>query len=300
MCGGSFDLDYHIVRIYQYFQVLVVLILSACSGQTPGDTISTIAESPTPIHAPTSLDLNTYYIDDFNIAMTLIPAGEFLMGTVNGDVNTQPQHVVYLDAFYIDQTEVTNNQYAKCVKKQICKEPIDKSSSSRLDYYSNSKFDDFPVIYVTWEMASVYCEWRNARLPTEAEWEKAARGNIINKLYPWGDQDANCSIANYLSKDGFCIGDTIRSASYSPNGYGLFDMAGNVWEWVADCYNSDYYVNSPDINPQGPSCTNERVLRGGSWNDGSKFIQLAYRYSYPPDHRGFGLNFFGFRCARSY
>jgi len=128
---------------------------------------------------------------------------------------------------------------------------------------------------------------------------KSFSGGIEDKLYPWGDKNADCSIVNYLSKSDFCIGDTTSVSSYPSNGYGLFDMAGNVWEWVADCYASDYYVASPDINPPGPSCTGERVLRGGSWNDGLKFIQLTHRYSYPQDHRGFGLNFFGFRCARS-
>jgi len=221
------------------------------------------------------------------------------MGTKNGDFNTRPQHEVYLESFYIDKTEVTNFQYSLCVKSLVCTQPLGIGSSSRPFYYGNPKYNDYPVINITWEMALDYCEWRGARLPTEAEWEKAARGGMEDKLYPWGDEKADCSIVNYLSKKNFCIGDTTSVASYLPNDYGLYDMAGNVWEWVADCYASDYYVTSPDVNPSGPSCIGDRVLRGGSWNDSSKFIQLTHRYSYPQDHRGFGLNFFGFRCALS-
>jgi formylglycine-generating enzyme required for sulfatase activity len=302
MYDGSIHSGKQTIRFYShiYYQFLVILILSFCSGKALDTSVPVSTESSFPVYTSTSRGLYFSTIDDFDVPMALIPAGDFRMGTVNSDVNTQPQHTVYLDAFYIDLTEVTNYQYAQCVQSGVCKQPLDESSASRPLYYGNPEFNDYPVIYVTWEMASDYCEWRNARLPTEAEWEKAARGGSENKSYPWGDQDADCSIANFLSKDGFCIGDTTRVASYPPNGYGLFDMAGNLWEWVADCYRSDYYRNSPDANPQGPSCTDERVLRGGSWNDSQKFIQLATRYRYPPDHRGFGLNLFGIRCARSY
>lgn len=284
---------------YIYLLLLVILILSACTGQAPELTKSVVIESPIPNNNATSKNIASIHVDDFEITMALIPAGKFLMGTTNGEFNTRPQHEVYLDSYYIDHTEVTNYQYSQCVKSLDCTQPLDIGSSSRPFYYGNPKFNSHPVINVTWEMALDYCKWRGARLPTEAEWEKAARGGMEDKQYPWGDQDAKCSIVNYLPKNDFCIGDTNSAASYPPNGYGLYDMAGNVWEWVADCYASDYYVTSPDKNPLGPSCTGDRVLRGGSWNDSSKFINLTHRYRYPQDHRGFGLNFFGFRCALS-
>jgi len=230
--------------------------------------------------------------------MVLIPSGSFQMGKEGSSRNEMPVHSVYLDAFFMDKTEVTNHQYAKCIQEGICKELYYAHSFSHENYFGSPEYDNYPVIHASWEHARDFCEWRGARLPTEAEWEKAARGGLEGQSFPWGDQDPDCSIANYLGKDGYCIGDTASVGSYPPNGYGLFDMSGNVWEWVSDCYKRDYYSQSPERNPPGPLCTNNRVLRGGSWTDSRIYLGVATRYWYQADHRGFGLNYIGFRCAR--
>ena len=238
--------------------------------------------------------------------MALIPAGSFMMGSESGYKDESPVHELYLDAFYIDVYEVTNEWYAECVAQGACKPPEDYGSYTRESYYDDPKYATYPVIYVSWLDAHSYCEWRNDRLPTEAEWEKAARGELEGKLYPWGDElddgeranfcDQNCTIdwADESYDDGYP--DTAPVGSYNPNGYGLYDMAGNVWEWVADWYGENYYASSPSENPQGPSSGEYRVMRGGSWSYYPDSIRSAYREWDYPDVT---LNYAGFRCASS-
>ncbi len=228
--------------------------------------------------------------------MKLIPAGEFQMGSESGDSDESPVHSVYLDAFYIDIYQVTNALYALCVKAGACIEPSSKKSHTRDAYYGISLYDYYPVIWVDRNQARNYCEWRGSRLPTEAEWEKAARGGLEGNLYPWGDQEPDCSMLNYIGKNGLCEGDTTRVGSYAPNGFGLFDMAGNVWEWVWDWYSDKYYTLSPSHNPRGPESGDFRVLRGGGWNCGSYGIRISDRNGSGP---GNGSDDYGFRCARS-
>ncbi len=216
-----------------------------------------------------------------------IPAGEFMMGSSEEDSDAHldefPQHLVSLDAYRIGRYPVTNQQYAECVRAGICKKP-----SLLLD---NPEKVDHPVVNITWETAQAFCQWNGGRLPTEAEWERAARGELVGALYPWGDE-IDCNLANY----GDCVGDTSPVGSYPPNGFGLHDMAGNVWEWVADWYSGSYYRNSPDENPPGPADGEHRVLRGGTWGEEQSSLRVAHRRynlpSYPHD-------FIGFRCASS-
>jgi formylglycine-generating enzyme required for sulfatase activity len=212
--------------------------------------------------------------------MALIPAGEFWMGSENGNSDEQPVHKVYLNAFYMDIYETTNALYEKCVQAKVCK-PLVSSGQA-----------DHPVINVTWDQARTFCEWRNARLPTEAEWEKAARGGLEGKLYPWGGESPDCQRANFRG----CVGDTSQAGSYPANGYGLFDMAGNVWEWVADWYGANYYASSPSEKPAGPDSGDSRVVRGGSWYVSANVVRSAVRYAYAPADRSSNL---GFRCSRS-
>jgi serine/threonine-protein kinase len=224
--------------------------------------------------------------------MRLVPAGKFTMGSENGQSDERPVHTVYLDAFYMDKYEVTNARYAACVADGACTPPHE-SSSTLSSYYGSPQYADYPVIHVDWYQAQAYCEWRGARLPTEAEWEKAARGTD-GRTYPWGNNAPTCSLANFAN----CVGDTSAVGSYPAGAspYGIYDLAGNVWEWVADWYDANYYASSPSSNPQGPSSGDGRALRGGSWYDSGSSVRASNRYWDVPDFRYSSV---GFRCSRS-
>jgi formylglycine-generating enzyme required for sulfatase activity len=215
------------------------------------------------------------------------------MGSDDGNSDEQPAHTVYLDAFAIDRTEVTNAQYARCVQAGACRPPGSSSSYTRANYFADPRYADHPVIYVSWDDARAYCAWAGRRLPTEAEWEKAARGTD-GRTYPWGDE-WDASKAN---TDEAGVGDTTPVGAYPAGAspYGALDMAGNVWEWVADWYGEDYYRESPGENPLGPASGTNRVVRGGSWGNVQWLARAADRYGFTPDDRNSHV---GFRCARS-
>ncbi len=226
-----------------------------------------------------------------------VPAGEFLMGSTDADAyasnDEKPKHIVYLDAYRIGKYEVTNAQYTQCVKARVCFPPY----ASR---YLNEIYNHHPVVYVNWEDANAYCSWIGGRLPTEAEWEKAARGGLEDQKYSWGDSEPTCEIqanngANY--KGSGCQEDTIPVGSFAPNGYGLYDMAGNVWEWVSDWYDENYYKDSTNKNPKGPEIGDGHSVRGGSWLSDFKYLLIANRELVSP--LGKVVYIVGFRCAIS-
>ncbi len=229
-------------------------------------------------------------------ALVYVPSGQFLMGSLVDDVRggdeEKPQHSVYLKAYWIDRTEVTNAMYARCVQVGKCRPPAQSSSQTRPAYYDEAEFGAFPVVYVAWQDAQAYCAWAGRRLPSEAEWEKAARGPD-GGLYPWGDASPTLKLANF----GGLLGDTtaVGSAPAGAAPYGALDMAGNVAEWTADWFNKAAYTLSEFSNPSGPATGEFRVLRGGSWFNQANTLRAAFRLWNYPDLRS---NTIGFRCAR--
>ncbi len=243
---------------------------------------------PTPI-----LGIGSTMTSEDGMALLYIPAGEFTMGSNEGDSDEKPVHTVHLDAFWIDKTEVTNAMYAKCVRAGKCDQHLSTGSQTRENYYGNSDFNDYPVIHVSWSDAKAYCAWADRRLPTEAEWEKAAAGENAF-TYPWGNDAPNNELLNYNG----AVGDTTPVGKY-PNGaspYGALDMAGNVSEWVADWYSETYYASLPGSNPLGPDLGQLRVYRGGSWDNHDRYVRSAERGAVDPTS---STNYFGFRCAIS-
>jgi formylglycine-generating enzyme required for sulfatase activity len=223
------------------------------------------------------------------MAQVFVPAGEYLMGRGNaGSGVHSPQHIVHLDAFWIDKYEVSNAMYLKCMKAGVCTELV----SDNL-VYKNWIYRNHPVTYVVWEQAQVYCEWAGRRLPIEAEWEKAARGTD-GRLYPWGNEPPNPRLANFNES---LIHEAVSIYRYplGASPYGALNMSGNAREWVADWYDPEYYLVSPYANPQGPADGEERSLRSGSYNEDWREISIIRRYRHQPQSAGLSR---GFRCAQ--
>jgi formylglycine-generating enzyme required for sulfatase activity len=244
------------------------------------------------------------------MGMILIPKGEFLMGAAETDKNAgneeKPQHSIYLSDYYIDLTEVTNGMYRACVEAGVCTVPKEGRSFTREHYYNDSDFDNYPVVNVDWNQASTYCAWRGARLPSEAEWEKAARGTD-GRIFPWGSSfdgqlanfcDQSCPLewADINIDDGYPDTSPVDSYTGGASPYGLLNMAGNVYEWVQDWYLDTYYPISPFENPLGPPYGEYHSVRGGSWSDGSIGLRVTYRSTNAATDYGGSM---GFRCAYS-
>jgi formylglycine-generating enzyme required for sulfatase activity len=238
-----------------------------------------------------------------------IPAGTFHMGgmDVRRAPNEIPDHEVTLEAFWMDQLEVTNAMYGLCVSAGGCAPPQEFKSQRRAEYFNNPEFKDYPVIYVTWGQAKTYCEWAGRRLPTEAEWERAGRGDDF-RTFPWGEDKADGLRANF----NMLVGDTSRVGTYPAGAspFGVLDLAGNVAEWVNDFYSFDYSTALENtLNPTGPltSSNFNRVVRGGSLGDAEINIRVSKRSSVlgsnlsaAPDSRSYlgdSAPRIGFRCA---
>lgn len=274
--------------------LLFCIVLSACAP-TP----------PTPVITPTTvpaLPVTPLPAD----GMVFVPAGPFEMGNsldkalaecrkFRSDCEAvwyaaeEPVHTVDVPAFYIDVYEVTNAAYRVCLLASVCQPPHFIYSATHTDYFTNKVYDNYPMINVNWENAKTYCEWRGVRLPTEAEWEKAARGTD-GRMYPWGEV-LDPTRANYQDSK---LGDPTTVGSYESgkSPYGAYDMTGNVWEWTSDWF--DAYPGSSATNPDFGQKV--RVLRGGAWLDPGNTIHASNRGGLDPTH-SFGN--IGFRCARS-
>ncbi len=240
----------------------------------------TMTPSPTPTidhrRPPPNPNLGTTWQrpqDEMN--MVYVPAGSFMMGSEGGGSDEKPVHEVLLDEFWIDQTEVTNSQYAELLSEAGNQEEggvtwlymggsNDQIEEENGVFVARSEFAEHPVINVTWYGAKAYCEWVDGQLLSEAQWEYAARGPE-GRTYPWGEETPTCDQAQF----GDCNGQTVSVGSFADGASwnGALDMAGNAWEWVNDWYDSSYYANSPQNNPQGPDDGTSKVLRGGSWPD---------------------------------
>lgn len=291
--------------------LLLIPLVASCTPSTPTQAVTILYITPvktaTPLlgnpggelyaYAPLACtEIGQTWVSPLDgMTLVCVPAGEFLMGAPAEDelagADERPHHTVFLDAYWVDQTEVTNAMYALCVAAGDCPPPAADSSATRADYYTNPVYANYPVLMVSWFQANAYCQWAGRRLLTEAEWEKAARGEE-SRLYPWGDQPADCTLANIQG----CIGDT-QAVGLLPQGaspYGALDMAGNVWEWVADYYDDDYYAASPAENPTGPEKGNARALRGGSWDLAARHARADQRLFFNPAMTGI---VFGFRCG---
>jgi formylglycine-generating enzyme required for sulfatase activity len=218
--------------------------------------------------------------------LILIPGGDFLMGA-NSEGDHSPVHLVRLDAFYMDRYEVTNAQYLSFCRATGHRVPEFWGMSG---FRSGPEYPNHPVVGVSWRDAADYAAWCGKRLPTEAEWEYAARGGVGGLDFPNGDS-LQPSDGNYNKSNQ---GGAVAVGSYRANGFGLHDMQGNVVEWVADFYDAEYYASSPTDNPQGPERGRFRVIRGGGWHSGASCNKVYYRNALPPNWVDFGV---GFRCA---
>jgi len=315
--------------------LLSILLLAACGGTlTEAPTIEPTSTSNVVLIAtevpviPTQTEQAIVFPSSTSIATTVsteevmnmhfssvdgmpqvyIPTGTFHMGgfDVRAAPDEFPAHDVTLDAYWMDQLEVTNAMYQLCVAASACTVPQNFGTARKADYFKNLDYRDYPVVYVTWGQAKAYCEWAGRRLPTEAEWERAARGDDI-RTFPWGEDKADYRFANF----NMLVTDTSRVGSYplGASPLGVLDMAGNVAEWTNDIYRANYYSSSPLENPQGPAegSTLFRVVRGGSLGDAEINIRVPKRSSVlgsdlrakkgSPEYLGEFSPRIGFRCA---
>jgi formylglycine-generating enzyme required for sulfatase activity len=269
--------------------------------------------SETPVEAPPTDSL-----------MVLIPSGEFTMGSVSGegDDNERPQHRVNVSAFYIDRYEVTNAQFRRFIEAGGYTDRNNWSDEgwrwrrnvTEPEYWSDGNpnfgevYPQYPVVGVSWYEAEAYARWAGKRLPTEAEWEKAARGTD-GRMYPWGNEEPTCERAVFrgcgtgpwemsFGRLRFACR-AVGSCAAGRSPYGVEDMAGNVWEWVADWKDNKYYSKSPVADPPGPTTGRYRVVRGGAWNLATNNLGSARRGNYYNSYPKYRDLFIGFRCARS-
>lgn len=223
--------------------------------------------------------------------MISVPAGEFVMGSEEGGFDEKPPRRVYVDAFEINRYEVTQYDYAEFVRATGHRSPLSRYLKNIESFNDQNQ----PVVYVTWEDAEAFCRWKGGRLPTEAEWERASKGTDA-AAWPWGSEPKPI-FANFLGADDqIHYTAAVGSFEHDKSPYQIYDMAGNVREWVQDWYDEHYYRRAPNRNPKGPEQGDMKTLRGGSWNDSAVSGRTSARMKMFPDYRDTTV---GFRCARS-
>jgi eukaryotic-like serine/threonine-protein kinase len=289
----------------------LIFLVSACHG---GEAITDRTDR---VPACTAIG-QTWTSPSDGATLVCVPAGEFLMGAATDDAlareDEKPQHRVFVDAYWIDRTEVTNAEFARCIAAGACRPKVyDSETKNYVAYAVHPDYQNYPAFLYEDEAPAAYCQWVGRRLPTEAEWEKAARGTD-GRLFPWGDT-LDCSHANYLdcvmnaaqSTDNhngpgcgyssFCNTTPVDADPAGASPYGALNLAGNVWEWVADWYAADYYRTSPTHNPIGPASGENRVRRGGGNKSWEQDLRVTARAGGNVSHFFDGQ--IGFRCALS-
>ena len=293
-------------HIFTLIRILAMFLLF-CVGCSP-----THLFTPTAVSRPACTKIGQTWVSPMDgVTLVCVPGGPFLMGAAADDPlakdNERPQHKVYLDAYWIDRTEVTNLNFKKCLEAGACHpKQYETSATSYVPYSVHSETQNYPALLYESDPAVEYCQWVGRGLPTEAEWEKAARGTDA-RLYPWGNAPLDCSLANYyvcgLSRNTtprcgnseHCKTEPVDSLTAGASPYGALNMSGNVWEWVADWYQADYYSQSPADNPKGPADGKFRVIRGGGATSISQDLRVTRRANGVPEHYMDGQ--MGFRCA---
>jgi formylglycine-generating enzyme required for sulfatase activity len=294
--------------------IAIIVIGMACAlTQTVGDISNPekLTGAPKPGKPPARANIgDTWTSKADGMTLVYVPAGTFLMGAREFDEfanqDEMPMREVDLNGFWIDQTEVTNAMYAKFLTTEGNGQDVGMAwyefnspdaviSVFGPDWVVEDGYEDHPVYEVTWYGAQAYCEWVGRRLPTEAEWEKAARGTT-GQIYPWGNDAPNCGLVNFWDGNQVCSGDLAPVGGYvaGASPYGALDMAGNLWEWTADWYSEHYYKNGPSENPEGPANGSYKVFRGGAWESGPRNVRASDRNSDEPNAARYRL---GFRCA---
>jgi len=289
---------------------LVLLALIGCGPQvtSPSPAPSPAGGPPSPSvgadHPPACLGIGQRWVSPSdNATLVCVPAASFQMGAADDDPaarpDSKPRHLVRVSGFWIDRTEVTNADWQRCVDAEVCRAPstvpgsTTTASKTHPDYYHDPAFADYPVLIYTPEEAEAYCTCMKRRLPTEAEFELAA-GGTDGRRYPWGDV-LDCDHASYLG----CTTDTtdVETPPAGASPYGALNMAGNVWEWVADRYSADYYAESPVQDPTGPAAGANHSRRGGGFSSLPRQLVVTVRANGDPVHYFDGQ--MGFRCAAS-
>jgi formylglycine-generating enzyme required for sulfatase activity len=278
-----------------FFLMILFFIYDAWKTSRFNSKIQTMKTEPVPEEQTHRRDFSLIKTieDEYGGVMVLIPEGPSQMGSLagNGDSDETPQHAVYLPTFYIDQKEVTQAQFAQFSQATKYPKPIVPVFQDDLSLITKP---ELPVIGVSWDAAKDYCQWAGKRLPTEAEWEKAAGGEEGYR-WPWGNNSPDKAANLSGEEDGYKYLAPPGQFESGRSPYGLYDMAGNAAEWVADWYDADYYKNASFKVPQGPEKGKYRVYRGGSWNDLPSNARVAKRFMAAPHQTSAVI---GFRCAK--
>lgn len=299
----------------------IPLTAEAPASQAPSPTVPPATQVPSPTAAPSATPTPEPTPDSNNppacleigqtwtsprdgATLVCVPAGDFIMGTDTGYSDERPAHPVTLDAYWMDRSEVSNGQYGLCVAAGVCTKPAQGGSSEYAVYYANPDLADYPVIYVNWYQAQVYCAWAGRSLPTEAQWEKGARGTL-GWEYPWGnefdgrrvnyaDSSTDFEHTDHSINDGYPGTAPVGAFAQGASPYGALNMVGNVWEWVLDWYAP--FPGERQVNPIGPASGEKHILHGGSWINEGADMRAAYRLDFDPAESTYTT---GFRCAYS-